>query len=259
MRDQGSGSRQRGFGRTTDIGLGFGNSLVASARAGWWPALHGLACPAEGFGSVDGRDAGDGGDHHAREQLHGGYVALIKGSGSGRQDFENSQGAAVVAQRGNQDGADAQAAAAGEIDARIALGVVTQHDLAGADGFGGDAGIGLQADAKIGSSAAGAGAANDFVACTQGDGGAGGSGQVLCAFGDSADRGLEIKFSGVNFNFFGHLYGSESGGRVCGIRDAKLAALGKRGHARAALHWRRNPGPGRCGADRVPDYRVRNR
>ncbi len=66
-------------------------------------------------------------------------------------------------QRGDENGADTQAAATGEIDTRIALGIVAEHDLSGAYALGGDADIGLQTNAKIGSAASGAGPANDFV------------------------------------------------------------------------------------------------
>jgi hypothetical protein len=192
---------------------------------------------------MDRGDAGNGGYHHAREQLHGGYIPLVEGSGGGRQDFENPKRTAVVAQGGDQDGADSQAAAAGEVDARIALGIVTEHDLAGTDGFGGDAGIGLKAHTEIGSGTASAGAANNFVAGAQSDGGASGSGQMLGALGDGTDRGLEIEFGGVNLDFFRRMDGAESGGWVRGVSHAKLATLGERGHARVLFravkirHW----------------------
>ena len=124
-------------------------------------------------------DAGDGRNHHAGEQLHGGDIALIKRARGRGQDFEDTESAAVMPQGRNQDGADTEAAATGEVDARVALRVVAQHDLAGTDGFGGDAGIGLEADAEVGGGASGAGAANDFVASTEGDCGSGGAGQLL--------------------------------------------------------------------------------
>src|SRR5271163_932359 len=106
------------------------------------------------------RNPGDGGYHHAGKQLHGGYVALIKGAGGTRQNLEDAQGAAIVAQGGNQYGADSEAAAAGQIDPGIPFGVVAEHDFAGADGFGGDAGVGLQANTEVGGGASGAGAAD---------------------------------------------------------------------------------------------------
>src|SRR6266576_2220489 len=210
---------------------------------GW--GLLGVELPgaAEGLGSVDGGNARNGGYHHAREKLHGGYIALVEGSGGGRKDFENPKRTAVVAQGGDQNGADSQAAATGEIDAGIALGVVTEHDLAGTDGFGGDAGIGLEADTKIGSGTARACAANNFVAGAQSDGGPGGTSEMLGAFGDGADRGLEIEFSGMNLDVFGRVDGAESGGRMGGIGHAKLATVGERGHARVIFraleirHW----------------------
>src|SRR5215469_13709947 len=40
-----------------------------------------LSCLADELGAVDTGDAGDGGDHHAGEELHGGYVAVVKRSG----------------------------------------------------------------------------------------------------------------------------------------------------------------------------------
>jgi hypothetical protein len=136
-----------------------------------------------------------------------------------------------VAQGRDENGADSEAAAAGKINARIALGVMAQHDLAGAYGFGGDAGIGLKADSEIGGGASSAGAAHDFVAGTKGDGGSGGSGQMLSALGDGADGGLEVEFGGMDFDFFAGCDGAESGGRMRGIGHTQLAALRKRRHA----------------------------
>jgi hypothetical protein len=66
---------------------------------------------------------------------------------------------------------------------------------------------------------------------------------MLGAFGDGADRGLEIEFSGVNLDVFGRVDGAESGGRMGGIGQAKLAPLGERRHARVFFramkirHW----------------------
>jgi hypothetical protein len=124
--------------------------------------------------------------------LHGGDVALVEGAGRGGQHFEHTERPAVVAQGRNEDGAHAEAAAAGEVDARVALGIVAEHDFAGAHGFGGDAGFSLQAHAEIGSGASSAGAANDFVAGAQGDRRPGGSGKVLGALRNGADCRLEI-------------------------------------------------------------------
>jgi len=103
-----------------------------------------------------------------------------------------------VTQGRYQDGADAQAPAAGEIDAGIALGVLAEHDLAGADGFGGNSGVGLQAHSEVGRGAAGASAAHDFIAGAEGDGGAGRSRQMLRAFGDGADGRFQIKLAGMD-------------------------------------------------------------
>jgi hypothetical protein len=104
-----------------------------------------LARSAKELGAVDAGDAGDGDNHHAGKQLHGGNVAIVEGSRCGREHFEDSQGAPVVAQGRDENGTYAEAAAAGEVDAGIAFGIVAKHDFAGADGFGGDAGVNLQA------------------------------------------------------------------------------------------------------------------
>jgi hypothetical protein len=84
----------------------------------------------------------------------------------------------------------------------------------------------LQADTKVGSGAAGAGAANDFVPGTQGDGGSGSAGQMLGALSDGADGGLKIEFAGADINFFSRMYGAKSGDGMGGVGDAKLAAKG---------------------------------
>src|SRR5579864_4605456 len=123
----------------------------------------GLAGFAQELSSVEAGDTGNGGYHHARKQLHGGDVFLVKSTRRGGEYLENAQGAAVMAQRRDQDRADAQAFAAGKVNPRIALGVMAKHDFAGSDGLGGDAGIGLEADAKVGSSAAGTGATDDLI------------------------------------------------------------------------------------------------
>ncbi len=70
-------------------------------------------------------DAGNRGDHHAGEQLHGGDIALVKCSRRRRKNFEDSQGSPVVAQRRDQDRTNTEAAAAGQIDAGISFSVMT--------------------------------------------------------------------------------------------------------------------------------------
>jgi hypothetical protein len=180
---------------------------------------------------MDAGDPRDGSDHHAREQLHGGYVAFVECAGRRGENLEDPEGAAEVAERRNKNRTNTQTAAAGKVNARIALGIVTQHDLPGANGFGGNAGIGLQADSKIGGSASGTGAANNFVAGTQRDGGPGGSGKMLRAFCDGADRGLEIEFRGMNLILLTDAHSAESRNRMRGIRYAQLTAHGERGHS----------------------------
>src|SRR5579864_1990246 len=101
-----------------------------------------------------------------------------------------------MAEWGGQNGACAETAATGQVDMGVALGVVTEDDFAGADTIGGNSGVGLQANSEIGRGAAGAGAADDFVSVAQGDGGAGGAGQSLSAFGNHADGRFQIDFAG---------------------------------------------------------------
>ena len=177
-------------------------------------------------------NAGNRGHHHAGKKLHGCHVALIKSARRGRQHFENTEGAAIVTQRGNENRADSKATATGQIDARVALRIVTKHDLAGADGFCGNTRIGLEANPEIGSGTSGAGATNDFVAGAAGDGGSGGTSKMLGALGDGADGRFQILFSGMNFHFIGRRDGSEAGHGMCAIGDAKLGANRQGRHAR---------------------------
>ena len=130
--------------------------------------------------------------------MHGGHVAVVEGVRRTGENFEYAQGPAEMAEWSCKNRARAEAAATGQIDQRVSLGIVTKDDLAGADTIGGDSRVGLQANSEIGRGAAGAGPADDFVSVTQGDSGAGGSGQSLGALGNHADRGLKIDFAGMN-------------------------------------------------------------
>ena len=141
----------------------------------------------------------------------------------------------VVAKRRYQNGTDAQAAAAGEIDARVAFGVVAKHDFAGAYGFGRDAGVGLQADTKIRGSAASAGATDDFIPGTQGNRGSGSSSEMLGAFGDGADGGLEVQLGGMDIDFFSRVDGAETGNGMRGVGNAELATKSNRRYASVML------------------------
>ena len=76
--------------------------------------------------------------------------------------------------------------------------VVTQEHFAGAHAFGGDSAVGLEADAEIGSGAAGAGTADNFISLPQRNCRAGCASKGLRFFGDDADAGFEIEFAGVN-------------------------------------------------------------
>jgi hypothetical protein len=50
---------------------------------------------------LDAGQAGDGGDHQAGEELHGGYVAVVEGVRSAGQDLEYAEGFAEMAERGS--------------------------------------------------------------------------------------------------------------------------------------------------------------
>src|SRR5580692_2434627 len=147
---------------------------------------------------LDARQARDRGDHQAGEELHGCHVAVVKGVRRSGENFEYAQGSAEMAKRCRKNRARAKAAAAGQIDQRVSLGIVTKDDLAGADTIGGDSRVGLQANSEIRRGAAGAGPADDFVSVAQSDGGAGGSGQSLGALRNHADGGLKIDLAGMN-------------------------------------------------------------
>src|ERR1700681_339933 len=124
-------------------------------------------------------DSGDCGHHHAGKELHSSHIALVEGTGGRGQYLENAQGAAVVTEGRDENRADSEAAATGEVHPRIALGIVTQHDFAGAYSFRRDASVGLQTSPEVRSSSAGTGAADNFVPGSQSDGRSGRAGQML--------------------------------------------------------------------------------
>ena len=105
------------------------------------------------------RKAGNRGNHHARQKLHGGDVLMIERIGSRGQHFENSEGAVQLPQRRGQNRADSQPFAGEAVHVRILFGIIAEHDLSGAEALGRNAGIGLEPDAEIGSGAPGASAA----------------------------------------------------------------------------------------------------
>src|SRR5215469_2853638 len=157
-------------------------------------------------------------------------MTFVEGCWAGRQDFEDTQRAAIVAKGRDENRTYAQAPTTGEINARIALGVVAEHDLAGADGFGGNTRVGLQADAEIRSRAPGAGAADDFVAVTERNRRPCRPRQVLGPLGNGADCRLEIEFAGVDLSIFGYMRSTKAGSRMRGIRQTKLIPLRQQGH-----------------------------
>src|SRR5262249_50073518 len=110
----------------------------------------------------------------------------------------------------NENRTDTQAAATGEIDPRIAFSIVAEHDFAGADGFSGDASVGLQAHTEIRRGAPGACTADNLVAGLQGDSSSRGTGKVLRSLSDRTDCRLQVEFSGVNLGFVRQGYGAKS-------------------------------------------------
>jgi hypothetical protein len=201
------------------------------------------------------RNAGDGCNHHAREKLHGRDIAFVECAGRRRQHLKHAERSAIVAQGRNQNRANAETAAASQIHARIALGIMTQHDFAGAHGFGGNSGVSLQAYPEIGSGTAGSRAADNFVSGAQGDGRSGCPGEVLGTFSDSADRGFKIQFGGVNMNFFSHMHSAKSGSGVRGVRHAKLAAQSRGWYSSVMIGHIQNLRVGN-GAEQVADEKV---
>jgi hypothetical protein len=163
--------------------------------------------------------------------LHGRNVFVVEGSRRRGEHFKNPERAVVVTERRNQNRANAETAATGEVDTRVTIGVVAKHNFAGADRFRRNSGISLKSYAKIRRRTAGAGAADYFVPCAERDRGAGSSCQMLCPFGNGADCRLEIKFSGVNLYIVWNRYRLKSGRRVRSVRDSKLISLRERGHA----------------------------
>src|ERR1700730_5047531 len=132
---------------------------------------------------VQGRDPGESGHHYAGKKLHGSNVAGSKGVRSAGEDLEHSQRLAKMAQWGRQDGPHSQPLAGGQIDARVVLRVMAQHDLARTDAIGGNTGIGLKTSSQVGCGTAGACTADDLVPFAQSDRRAGGTGQRLRALG----------------------------------------------------------------------------
>src|ERR1700691_2366872 len=96
---------------------------AAEAQAGTKGTPAGKEILFHGQSRLKAGDAGDGCDHHAGKQLHGGNIALVEGAGRGREHFEDAKSAAIVAQGRDEDGADTKAAAAGKVDSGVAFGV----------------------------------------------------------------------------------------------------------------------------------------
>src|SRR5215469_5905377 len=120
-----------------------------------------------------------------------------------------------MAKRGNKDRPHTQAAATGNIDPRVTLGIMAEHDFTGANSLRRNASISLETDPKVRCSAAGASAADNFISGTECNRGSGGTGQMLGTLGDGTDRGLKVEFRRVKLDFFRQRDGAKTG---CGVR-----------------------------------------
>ena len=109
-------------------------------------------------------------NYHAGQQLHGSNITLVKGVRGGRKNLEDAQRSAEMAKRSSQNGTHTKTMTTGPIDSGTALGIVAQHYLASANTFGGNTGIGLQADAEVRRSAAGTGSTDNLISLAQGNG-----------------------------------------------------------------------------------------
>jgi hypothetical protein len=180
---------------------------------------------------VQAGDTGNGCHHQTGKQLHGSDIAMVKSAGGRGKHLKHAQSAAIVAQRGNQDGAHPEAAATGQVDAGVAFGIIAEHDFAGTHGFSRDSGVGLEANPEVGRGAAGAGAADDFIAGAECDGGSGGTCKVLSPLGYCADGRLQFQLGGADFHLFDGLpvdrRGSKTGCGMRYVRQAELAAVGE--------------------------------
>jgi hypothetical protein len=130
--------------------------------------------------------------------LHGRNIGLVEGIRSGRENLEDPQCPAEMAQWSRQNGAHTKAMTTGQIDLRIALRVMAQDHLSCANTLSGDAGIGLQTNAEIRCSTTGAGSTDDLIPLAQRNGSACGPGQTLGPFRNDMDSRLEIDFYRVS-------------------------------------------------------------
>jgi hypothetical protein len=105
----------------------------------------------------------------------------------GKQFEESPHLARPAQQRQNDDGRDAKRPAGFEVHTRIGLGVVAAEELAAGNAFAGESGAHLQPGTNCGGAGSGAGAANHFVSLREGEGGSGGSGDVLGALDEELE------------------------------------------------------------------------
>jgi len=102
-----------------------------------------------------------------------------EGGGRGRKDFEDSGelGVVVHVEDGNdEDGANAEVAGDGGVDARVELGIDGKLGLTGLKTGAGETVAGVEGDTEIWGEVSGGGAADHFIAAKEGEGGGAGVG-----------------------------------------------------------------------------------
>jgi hypothetical protein len=107
-------------------------------------------------------------------------VGVGEGGGRGREDFEDSGELSVLVvtvEDGNdEDGADAESAGDGGVDAGIELGIDGKLGLTGLKTGAGETVAGVEGDAEIWGEVSGGGAADHIIAAGEGQGGGAGAG-----------------------------------------------------------------------------------
>jgi hypothetical protein len=110
------------------------------------------------------------------EQL---LVGVGEGGGRVRKNFEDSRelsvGVVTVEDGHDEDGADAEAAGDGGVNAGVELGIDGKLGLTGLKTGSGETVAGVEGDAESGGEVSGGGTANHFIAASEGQGGGAGA------------------------------------------------------------------------------------
>jgi hypothetical protein len=106
-------------------------------------------------------------------------VGVGEGGGRARKNFEDSGelsvGVVTVEDGNDKDGADAEAAGDGGVNAGVELGIDGKLGLTGLKTGDGETVAGVEGDAESGGEVSGGGAANHFIAASEGQGGSAGA------------------------------------------------------------------------------------